>query len=51
MSLFPKKKTPLLKNTFSTERVTTSEEVVKGTRNLDDRKEAVVTTPTSKKKY
>ena len=33
-----------------TEKVTTSEEVHKGTKKLDDKKEAVVTTPFSEKK-
>ena len=40
---------PLLnENLFSTENFTTSEEVDKGTKNLDDRKKALVPTPLSK---
>ena len=41
--------TPLSKEKIlSTENVTTSEEVHKGTKNLDDKKESVVPTPLSK---
>ena len=38
------------KKLFTTNKVTTSEEVEKVTKNLDDNKEAVVTTKLSKKK-
>ena len=53
MSLFPKKKiTPLSKEKLlSTEKNISSEEVDKGTTNLNDKKKAVVTTPFSKKHY
>ena len=36
---------------MTTEKVTTSDAVDKGTKNLDDKKESVVTTPFPKKKY
>ena len=51
MASFPKRIiTPLSKKTLlTTEKVTASEEVDKGTKNLDDKKEAVVATPLSKK--
>ena len=50
MSSFPKVKMPLSKEILlSTEKVTTSEEVDKGTKHLDDNKEALVTTSLSKK--
>ena len=43
---------PLSKKTLlKTEKVTTSEEVEKGTKILYDKKEAVVATPLSKEKY
>ena len=51
MQSFPKKKiTPMLKEILlTTEEVTTSEDVDKGPKHLDDKKQAVVTTPQLKK--
>ena len=40
----------LEKQLLTTEKVPTSEEVEKGTKHLDDKKEAVTTMPLSKKK-
>ena len=53
MSLLPNKKITQLskKQSLTSEKVTISEDIDKGTKHLDDKKEAVFTAPFPKKNY